>query len=80
MVKGNPIKFLDAIEEHSMSYLENRYEVSVVLDGLRNLINLKQKDDEVLAYYTCRFNMARDIMILHMGEFQIPKLAKADKD
>jgi hypothetical protein len=52
MVKGNPIKLLDAIEEHSMSYLENRYEVSVVLDGLRNLINLKQKDDELLTDYT----------------------------
>ena len=31
-VKGNPIKLLNAIEEHSMSYVEHKYETSIVLD------------------------------------------------
>ena len=34
----------------------------------------------MLEDYTHRFKTAQDIMISHMGEFQIPKLTEADKD
>ena len=40
-IKGNPIKLLMAIEENSMSYVENQYETSTVLDSMKNFVNLK---------------------------------------
>ena len=72
------MKLLTAIEEHSMSYLENRYEVSTIIDSLKNFLNLKQRDDESLVDYTRRFKSARDIMISNMGKFELPKLASSD--
>ena len=57
-VKGNPIKLLNATEEYSMSYVENKYETSIVLDSLRNFINLRQKQDESLVDYTQQFKSA----------------------
>ena len=45
-IKGDPFKLLKAIEEHSMSHQENKCDVSIVFDSIRNLINVKQKDEE----------------------------------
>ena len=77
-IKGNPIKLLDAIEEHSMSYyVENWYKVATVLESMKNFINLKQKQDEELSDYTLRFKSARDIMQSHLGgRLRIKKLAE----
>ena len=36
VIKGNPIKLLDAIAEHSMSYVENKYPYSTALDAIKN--------------------------------------------
>jgi hypothetical protein len=36
-IKGNPIALLNAIQEHTMSYQENRYDASIVLDAIRHL-------------------------------------------
>ena len=44
-IKGDPIELLNAIQEHSMSYVENRYETATVLESIKNFINLKQKND-----------------------------------
>ena len=75
-IKGNPIKLLMAIEEHSMSYVENRYETSTVLDSMKNFVNLKQHNDESLVDYTMRFKSARDIFKSHIGgKMKIKKLA-----
>ena len=57
-IKGNPIQLLKAIEEHSISYQENKYEMHIILDAMRNFINLKQADDESLINYTARFKSA----------------------
>ena len=60
-----------------MRYVENRYEVSAVLESIKNFINLKQKSDEDLTDYTMRFKSARDIMRSHIGgRLPIKKLAK----
>ena len=42
-IKNNPIELLKAIEEHTISYQENKYEMGIIMDALRNLVNLKQR-------------------------------------
>ena len=51
-IKDDPIKLLDAIAKHSMSYEENKYPISILVDGMTNNINLKQAEDEPLVNYT----------------------------
>jgi len=54
-IKNDPSKLLKIIEIHSLTYVENRYDVRIIDDALKNLINIKQKDDESLIDYTARF-------------------------
>jgi len=54
-IKNNPIKLLKTIEIHPLTYEENRYDVQIIDDALKNLINIKQKDDESLIDYTAGF-------------------------
>ena len=62
-----------------MSYVENKYPFSTVLDTIKNYINLKQTDDECLVDYTWRFKLAKKIMESQIGgELELPKLAKLD--
>lgn len=67
MIKGHPIHLLKAIKEHALSYQEHRYEMSILLDSLRGVLNLKQKDGESLQDYTKRFKTARDVLVSHIG-------------
>jgi len=66
-IKNNPIELLKTIEIHSLTYEENRYDVRIIDDALKNLINIKQKDDESLIDYTARFESVRDIAVAHLG-------------
>ena len=50
-LKGDPFKLLEAIKEHSVSYQENKYPLNSITDAIRNLVNLKQKEDESLIDY-----------------------------
>ena len=78
-IKGDPIKLLDAISEHSMSYVENKYPYSTTVDAIKNYINIKQTEDELLVDYTRRFKAAKKIMETQIGgELQLPKLAQLD--
>ena len=78
-IKGDPIKLLDAISEHSMSYVENKYPYSTAQDAIKNYINLKQIEDESLVDYTRRFKSAKKIMETQIGgKLELPKLAKLD--
>jgi hypothetical protein len=78
-IKGNPIELLNAIQEHQMSYQENRYDAAIVLDAIRNLTSTKQKEDEDLTDYTRRFKTARDVMESHLGsKLKVKKMAEAD--
>jgi hypothetical protein len=45
VIKGDPIALLNAIQEHQMSYQENWYNATIVLDALCNLVTTRQKDE-----------------------------------
>ena len=49
----NPINLLQVIKEHSMNYQETRYEMSIIADSIRAVMNLKQKNNKYLQDYTC---------------------------
>ena len=66
-IKSNAIELLAAIEEHTLSYQENKYEMSIIFDAMHNLINLKQKEEESLIDYTSRFKAAKEIMVTQVG-------------
>ena len=57
-----------------MSYVENKYDVSIVIDSLKNFINLRQQTEEYLVDYTRRFKSARD------GKLKLQKLAENHED
>ena len=58
---------MKTIEFQSLTSEENRYDVQIIDDALKNLINIKQKDDEILIDYTARFESVRDIAVAHLG-------------
>ena len=70
---------LAAIKEHSVSYQENKYPMSTITDALRNLVNLKQKDDKSLIDYSRRFMGARDVLKSQVGgKLVLHKIARED--
>ena len=66
-MKGDPFKLLDAIKAHSVSYQENKYPMNSITDAIRNLVNLKQKEDESLIDYGRCFKVARDVFKSQVG-------------
>ena len=66
-LKRDPIELLKAIKEHSVSYQETKYPLSSVYDAMRNLVNICQKDDELLIDYSQRFKTASDILKSQLG-------------
>jgi Reverse transcriptase (RNA-dependent DNA polymerase) len=66
-IKGDPIELLKIIKQHAMNYHEQRYEVAILFESFRSLINLRQKEGESLQDYTKRFKTARDVLRSHMG-------------
>ena len=66
-IKGNPYLLLAAIKEHSVSYQENKYPMSTIIDAIRNLVNLKQRDNESLIDYSRWFMVAHDVMKSQLG-------------
>jgi hypothetical protein len=57
LIKGNPINLLKAIKQQVLNFQESRYEMSTILEALKNMINVKQRDNETLA----------EVMELHIG-------------
>ncbi len=57
-VKGDPIKLLIAIKEHAMSYESTQYRMKTICDALKNLLNMKQREDESTIDYLRRFKAA----------------------
>jgi hypothetical protein len=66
-IKNNPIELLKAVRQHSLNYQEHRYEMSIILDALGTLINLRQREQESLTDYTKRFKTARDLLVSQLG-------------
>ena len=50
-IKNNPIEMLKSIKLHSMNYQEHCYEMAVILDSMKNMLNIKQKEQESLVDY-----------------------------
>ena len=67
MIKNHPINLLLAIKEHALNFQGHRYEMSILLDSFRAVLNLKQKDGESLQDYTERFKTSRDVLVSHIG-------------
>ena len=65
-IKNNPIELLKSIKLHSMNYQEHCYEMAVILDSMKNMLNIK-KEQESLVDYTKRFKNARDLMVSQVG-------------
>jgi glutaredoxin-related protein len=65
IIKGNPIELLKVIEQYAFNYHEHRYEMSIILDAMQMLFNLKQGVS--LQDYTKSFKTARDVMHSHIG-------------
>ena len=61
-IYNKPIELLEGIKLHSLNYQETRYEMSIIANAMRALINAKQKEGESLQDYTQRFKTARDIL------------------
>jgi hypothetical protein len=52
---------------HSLNFQDHRYEMSFILDAMKALINLRQRDQESLTDYTRRFKTARDLLVSQLG-------------
>ena len=66
-LKTNPIELLKAIKEEVHNYRETKYDMDVITQSLKSLVNLKQYDQESISDYTHRFKVARDIFVSKMG-------------
>ena len=80
-VKGDPIKLLKAIKEHAMSYESTQYRMKTICDALKNMLNMKQREDESTIDYLRRFKAARDVFYSHVGKnFVFPRTVEDDKE
>ena len=43
IIKDDPITLLKAIQQHALNNQEQRYEMSIILDAIKTIINLKQR-------------------------------------
>jgi hypothetical protein len=66
-IKGNPIELLKSVKQQAMSFQEDKYDVAIINDALRTLVNLKQRDHEQLHEYTKRFRTAKEMVETHFG-------------
>ena len=66
-IEDNPIKLLEQIKIHAMSFQEDRYPMEIIVDSLFSMLHTKQKDKEHLSDYTKRFKVSKDVMKAHIG-------------
>ena len=79
-IENNAIALLNAIEEHALSYEETKYDMSIVADSLRSLLNIRQKEDEDLISYTERFKTIRNVAVTQLGgQIALHKIVKDAK-
>lgn len=79
VIKTDPIKLIEAIEEHSIVYRENKYDAAIVIDSFRSLFRTRQKEDEDLVDYTRRFKSAKDVLESFYGSnLLLPKMIATD--
>ena len=62
------MKLLEAIKEYSISYMDNKYDAAIILDSIKSLFAVKQKDNEGLIDYSQRFRAAEEVMRVQIGD------------
>ena len=74
-IEGNPIKLMQAIEQHAMNFESTQCQPKTILDALRGFLYAKQKEDESAIDHLKRFKATRDVFLSHVGkDFAFPKL------
>ena len=58
-VKGDPIELLKVIKQHALNYQEHCYELSIMVNTMKTLINLRQTENESLLDYTRLLKLAK---------------------
>jgi hypothetical protein len=66
-IYNSPIELLNTVKKHALNYQETRYEMSIISDAFRAVLNVKQKESETLQDYTRRFKTSREILESHLG-------------
>jgi hypothetical protein len=66
-IYNNPIELLNTVKKHALNYQETRYEMSIISDAFRAVLNVQQKESETLQDYTRRFKTSREILESHLG-------------
>jgi stress-induced morphogen len=61
-IYNSPIELLNTVKKHALNYQETRYEMSIISDAFRAVLNVQQKENESLQDYTRRFKTAREIL------------------
>jgi hypothetical protein len=66
-IENNSFELLKTIGKHLMSYQENCYNVSVILDSLMMLLTTQKKEAESLQDYTKQFQITREVFESQRG-------------
>eukprot|EP00957_Ditylum_brightwellii_P084634 6435960-Ditylum_brightwellii.AAC.1 len=66
-IYNKPISLLEEVKKFSLNYQETKYEMSIISNALRAMLNARQKENEHLQDYTRRFKSSVDILLAHMG-------------
>jgi hypothetical protein len=77
IIKGITIGLLKAIKQHAVNYQEHRYEMSIIFDALRTMINLKQK--RKMNHYQTRQSVSRQRETFE-SRTQIPNMSHEVQD
>ena len=75
-MKGDPIELLMAIKQHACSYQEHCFEMSIIVNTMKTLMNLRQKKNESLQDYTGQFKAINDVFVLHIDGPSLIEITK----
>ena len=80
-LKDNPIKLLQAIKQHAMSFESTQYRMKTICDAMKTVLNSRQRDDEHGIDYLKRFKASKDVFYSHVGKtFAFPSVLVDDKE
>jgi hypothetical protein len=66
-IEGDPIKLMKAVKQHSLHDQDRKYDMAIIYDALRTMLNLRQRENESLQEYTKRFKTSQEVMKSHLG-------------
>ena len=80
-IKDDPIKLLQAIKQHAMSFESTQYRMKTICDSMKTIMNLKQKEDEDGIEYLKRFKASKEVFYSHVGKtFAFPSILEEDPE